>query len=189
MLLFFCLFFLFLFFVATVHSLRNWPWVVNGEWENSFGCGTSCGYPTTGIRRLNIWSLTEFLSRFIIYGDEKRFLLMKLVVLGWPPLARIRSLCLHHYPDFSWHQERVWSGKREGSKWGCCIIHTILRCLSSPSVSALVFSHFISCFFFRGFFYTLTICHLSCLSLPARVMHCNVPLGRSAFLCCRGEQE
>lgn len=73
--------------VAAVHSLRNWPWVVNGEWENSFGRGTSCGYPTTGIRRLNIWSLTEFLSRFIIYGDEKRFLLMKCVVLGWPPQA------------------------------------------------------------------------------------------------------
>lgn len=75
------------FFVATVHSLRNWPRVLNGEWENSFGRGTSCGYPTTGIRRLNIWSLTEFLSRFIIYGDEKRFLLMKWVVLGWPPQA------------------------------------------------------------------------------------------------------
>lgn len=143
------LFFWFFFFVATVHSLRNWPWVVNGEWENSFGRGTSCGYPTTGIRRLNIWSLTEFLSRFIIYGDEKRFLLMK-----WVVLARIRSLCLHHNPDFSWHQEPVWSGKREGSKWGCCIIHTILCCLSPSSVSAQVFSHFISCFFLWGFLHS-----------------------------------
>lgn len=49
-----------------------------------------------------------------------------------------------------------------------------------PAASAQVLSHFISCFILL-FFYTLTIYHLSCLCVPARVLHCSLPLGHSAF--------
>ncbi len=79
-----------------------------------------------------------------------------------PRPSRVRTWYVHPSADFSWLQEHVWSWHQEDSKWGGCIIYTILKENAPCFLLQIPLNSFhpLLCLFWN-MFYSFSVCFLS----------------------------